>query len=89
MDGYITNKILHNISQANYKQTVFYMINNLQFEPYIVKTQLNHSQVEVGLTRLWVLTHPPPTQVKLCVVVVQVSSKQRKQQHNTGLNYVF
>ena len=31
----------------------------------IVKTQLNHSQVEVGLTTLWVLTHhhppPPPT----------------------------
>ena len=23
----------------------------------IVKTQLNHNQVEVGLTRLWVLTH--------------------------------
>ena len=56
----------------------------------IVKTQVNHNQVKVGLTTVWVLTHhPPTTQVKLCVVVVQVSSKQRKQQHNTGLNYGF
>ena len=57
----------------------------------IVKTQLNHNQVKVGLTTLWVCNPPTTTttQVKLCVVVVQVSSKQSKQQHDTGLNYVF
>ena len=41
----------------------------------IAKTQLNHNQVEVGLTRLWVLTHPPH---KLCVAVVQLSSNQKQ-----------
>ena len=35
----------------------------------IVKTKLNHNQVKVGLTTLWVLTHH---HVKLCVVVVVV-----------------
>ena len=47
----------------------------------IVKTQLNHSQVKVGLTTLWVgIHHHPPPPHKLCVVVVQLSINQ---QHNT------
>ena len=32
----------------------------------IVKTQLNHNQVEVGLTTLWVGTHPPSPGETLC-----------------------
>ena len=50
-------------SEICFGQILFWFYN-------IVKTQLNHNQVEVGLT------HPPP---KLCVVVVQLSSNQ---QHN-------
>ena len=45
----------------------------------IVKTQLNHNQLEVGLTTLWVLTHHPPRET-MCFVVVQLSSNH---QHNT------
>ena len=47
---------------------------------FVVKTQLNHNQVEVGLTTLWDCNPPPTHPVKLCVVVVQLSSNQ---QHNT------
>ena len=51
---------------------------------FFVKTQLNHNKVEVGFTTLWVLNlshqNPPTHPAKICVVVVQVSSKQRTQQ---------
>ena len=61
---------------------MFHFKHNLQCTSYlkaIVKTQLNHNQVEVGLTTLWVLTHPPPPPTEqLCVVVVQLSSNQQQ-----------
>ena len=52
--------------------------------PCIVKTQLNHNQVKVALTTLWVCNPPPTHPVKLCVVVVQLSNNQ---QHNTVKSY--
>ena len=36
--------------------------NKLQMFFFIVKTQLNHNQVEVGLTTLWVSNPPTTTQ---------------------------
>ena len=39
---------------------MFILSVNPRLASLIVKTQINHNQVEVGLTRLWVCNPPPP-----------------------------
>ena len=42
------------------------LLHQIGDESTIVKTQLNHNQVEVGLTTLWVLIQPPQETLCCC-----------------------